>query len=106
MISEVTFKRTVQAIENGTLEEMYLVVPEEFRDRIEKWEVSILREMVDIETQVEKMFKQAPKDTRKDFALWIHREVPDYLASYMFAKLDGKEIRPLIFKCHKFTETE
>ena len=46
---------------------------------------------------MEAAYQQAPKDNRKDYALWVNANHPD-LSRYLFARLDGHDIRPIIYR--------
>ena len=46
---------------------------------------------------VNSLFAQAPKESRKEFALWVTKNHKDK-SSYLFAMMDGKDILPIIYR--------
>jgi hypothetical protein len=46
---------------------------------------------------VERAFAAGPTADRKGFALWVQTHHQE-LGPYLFARLDGREIEPLIYK--------
>lgn len=97
LIHQLTFKNTLQSVVDGTYNELLEKVPDEFLDEVKGWHADIQREVLDIYFKVSEAFNQAPKETRKDFAVWVmanHKE----LSSYLFATLDDRSLEPLIYK--------
>ena len=97
LISGLSFKFVLENHAAGTLHEALNVIPDEFKDDVKKWERQINETIMSICDAVESAFLSAPKESRKDYALWCKSEVPDLLP-YMFARLDGKEILPIVYK--------
>jgi hypothetical protein len=64
---------------------------------LDRWATTIHTIVADTQRQIQAAFDTAPKDTRKDFALWVQANHP-HLSSYLFAKLDNKPFEPLIYK--------
>lgn len=97
LITGLSFKNTLKCMAEGTLDELLEIAPDEFLDEVKYWISMIeLTSKITID-QVNRIFNQAPKNTRKDFAIWVttnHKE----LSPYLFAKLDGRPIEPLIYK--------
>ncbi len=65
--------------------------------KITESRVEITEHWAEVGDQVKDAFHRAPKASRKDFALWVtenHEEIKHYL----FALLDGKDVRTLIYK--------
>ena len=56
-------------------------------------------------TEIEHYYSIAPKESRKDYALYINKNVPSYLKKYMFLKLDGVEFNVLKLN-DKYMKTE
>jgi len=48
---------------------------------------------------VQQVFNEAPKSSRKDFAIWTNTQHRS-LARYLFALLDDRDIEPLIYQYH------
>ena len=97
MISGLSFKRTLEAEREGTTDIMLRTIPDEFLDEVHGWISDIRTTVVETQHDMVRIYAQAPRTTRKDFALWVmenHRE----MAPYLFARLDGKPVKPLIYK--------
>jgi len=97
IIHNISFKNTLEAYINDNIQAILDVIPDEFIDdvneHIEVIEDIILRTLRDVDA----LFECAPKITRKEFALWVMKTHKEY-APYLFAKLDDKDILPLIYK--------
>lgn len=50
-----------------------------------------------MEGHINALFYKAPKTSRKEFAEWVMKNCR-LLSSLMFARLDEKPLRPIIFK--------
>lgn len=101
LISGLSFKHTLEAEAGGIANEMLESVPDEFLDDVRGW-LSDIRLVVsdliwDIEYAYDQVYDQAPTTTRKEFALWVAVNHPE-MAPYLFARLDGKPVEPLIYK--------
>lgn len=97
LISGLSFKNTLECIANDSLDELRELVPDEFLNEVNKWVEDIQQTVEKINQDVDMAFEGAPKQTRKDFALWVMTHHKS-LASYMFSKLDNRPIDPLIYK--------
>jgi len=97
IINQTTFKRVLEAVAGGHLDEMMKGVPDEFLVQVEGWRLEIDRTVQTVEDRVEKNFEIAPKDDRKTYALWVQSNCPGD-APYMFSRLDDKDYRDAIFK--------
>ncbi|MBE9117751.1 T4 RnlA family RNA ligase [Lusitaniella coriacea LEGE 07157] len=97
LISGLSFKKTLEQIANGTFGEWKNGVPDEFLDEVNAWSNKIQGVVEEIEAQVEGVFQLAPKNTRKEFALWAMKNHKS-ISSYLFAKLDGRPLKPLVYK--------
>lgn len=98
LISGLSFKFVLENHAAGTLQHVLSAIPDEFRDEVKTWEKQINETIDATKESIEAAFIKAPKDTRKDFAIWCKSEVPRLLP-YMFARLDGKDVIPIIYKC-------
>ncbi len=99
IISRLTFKSVLNEMENGTIAEFLEFVPDEFLGDTHEWMYSIKETIYKVKVECKSAFENAPKDTRKDFALWAMAN-HKHLSAYLFAMLDGREIEPLIYKKH------
>jgi hypothetical protein len=50
-----------------------------------------------VQAQVEAAYQAAPQESRKEFALWVQQHHRD-LAPYLFVRLEGRPLEPLIYK--------
>ncbi|MCA9397240.1 T4 RnlA family RNA ligase [candidate division WWE3 bacterium] len=98
MITNLSFKNTVRAMQNGSIQEIFDTVPNEFLDEVRYW-VSIIEFCVQTtRTRALDIYTQAPIDgTRKEFAQWTMGNHKEY-APYLFALLDKQDITPAIYK--------
>jgi RNA ligase len=97
LISSLSFKHTLEAHQNNEVEKLRQAIPDEFMTEANEWIAKIDETIAQIKVRVLAEFNDAPKSTRKEFALWTmqhHKED----APYLFAMLDGKDIAPLIYK--------
>ncbi len=97
LVFGLSFKNTLQAVMTNQAEAIRSQIPDEFLGQFNAWVKEIEGTRERIKRDAAQVFAQAPKDTRKDFALWVmanHKE----LSPYLFAMLDGKDIEPLIYK--------
>lgn len=97
VISSLTFKNTLYAHRDGTLNEVFEIVPDEFLEEVRCWVKEIEDCIEGTKREVAKVFSIAPKENRKEFALWVKDTSPN-LAPYMFAALDGRDITEIIYK--------
>ncbi len=97
LVFGLSFKNTLQVVESNQVEYIRSQIPDEFLVEFNAWIKEIEETKARIKREVSEIFAQAPKDARKDFALWVmanHKE----LSSYLFVMLDGQDIEPLIYK--------
>lgn len=96
MINSLSFKKALEIAQSGTIDEVSNI-PNEYLDEFNGWinEIETTVNMTD--RYVRGIFAQAPKNTRKEFALWVNENYP-FHAAYLFAIFDGKPIEPLIYK--------
>jgi len=97
LVFGLSFKNTLQAVMTNQVEAIRSQIPDEFLNQFNAWVKEIEGTRARVQSEAAEVFAQAPKDTRKDFALWVmadHKE----LSSYLFAMFDGKDIEPIIYK--------
>jgi len=102
LIVSLTFKNILRAVQSNDIERILETVPDEFLGDVREWLTQIEATVVDIETRTTVAFEQAPKDTRKDFALWVNKHHRD-LSTYLFARVDNRPIRPLVYEKHDWS---
>lgn len=97
LISGLSFKSVLEAVASGNFSSYLAQMPEEFRPTMEKYSEEINTRADQVFFEVRAIFAEAPKSTRKEFALWVMANHKPY-STYLFALLDGQEITPLIYK--------
>ena len=97
IISGFTFKLVLEHHQNGTIGQIKSVIPDELYKELDGWVKSIDETIETVTGKIEQAYKLAPKTTRKEYAIWIQKNVPELL-KYMFSKLDNKDLLPLIYK--------
>ena len=97
ILSNLTFKAILEQAANETLSIYITHIPDEFMPQVKSWETEIRETVTRTLTRVGQELADAPKSNRKEFALHILEHYPAD-ASYLFTMLDGKDIRPLIYK--------
>lgn len=97
LLTGISFKRVLEAMSAGALEEMLNGVPDEFLTTIKGYQTEIEEDIAYYKGAVHIALDAAPKEDRKTFALWVKDNVPS-LQPYMFSALDGKDITPIIYK--------
>ena len=97
MISSLSFKNTLEAMRDGKMAELMSPVPDEVLTEVRSWETQITDTIRDTSEIVRCIYETAPKNSRKEFALFVRDNAPDY-APYLFALYDGKDIDGLIYR--------
>jgi len=97
LLKGLSFKWALENYRNGTIEQAREVLPEEFREELDKWIHEIEIKVIETKEKVESALCHAPQATREDFALWATQSFKD-LTPYLFAKLDGKDVEPIILR--------
>jgi RNA ligase len=97
LVTNTSFRRVLEAIAAGSFDEMIAGVPDEFLEQIHGWHDEIEAKVSDVVKRVELAFGDAPKDSRKEFALWVNENYSE-LSPYLFRKLDNKEFKSVILR--------
>jgi hypothetical protein len=82
LISSLSFTTVRKAIENNSLESLLSLIPDEFLGEAKAWISEIESIIANEQARLEALFAQAPKESRKDFALWVmsnHKKDSKYL---------------------------
>lgn len=103
IINTISFKNTLQAMENGTIADYFAAIPDEFSLEVQRWMGIIQQTTCEIEFEVTNAFLSCPKQSRKEFALYV-REHHSEIQHYLFALLDGKDLLPIIYKKHDWSD--
>jgi RNA ligase len=97
LLVSLTFKNVLKAVQSGTIDSILDMIPDEFLHETRKWITEIQATIQRVKHEVQTAFDNAPKTSRKDFAVWVTtNHLP--LSRYLFALLDGKDIEPLIYQ--------
>lgn len=97
LIFGLSFKNTLAAVASGTVAYVREQIPDEFLGQFNAWVEEIEATVRTIQVEVAAALDAAPKDSRKEFALWVRaNHLP--LAPYLFAALDGKPVEPMIYR--------
>jgi hypothetical protein len=91
-ISRLSRKSILEALGNGSGKELIMLAPEEYRAEVEIEIDNFQKQRVLLVNECYKKFNEAPKDSRKVFALWIQNNVPSELRGFMFSLLDNKPL--------------
>jgi RNA ligase len=97
LISGLSFKHTLEAVQAGTVAYIREQIPDEHLAEFNAWVLQIETVVAATKQKVQAAFDAAPKDSRKEFALYVQQH-HKHLAPYLFAMLDGKEYTPLIYR--------
>lgn len=91
-ISNMSPKSILESLQDGTSDELERIAPEEYREEVQQYIEKFTTVKQQIEQDVSLYFTKAPKDTRKDFALWVQQNVPSDLKGFMFMLFDNKPL--------------
>lgn len=79
----------IKSIADGTTDDLYSKVPEAYKPRVKAVESVVLKYINDMESNVSEWFNKAPKNTKKDFMIWVHLNVPPKYKGYVRNKYLG-----------------
>lgn len=97
LIAFATRAHVIEAMISGDIEEWLGTIPEEYRDDVIGWKKEAETHSRDEMARLTTILADGPTASRKDFALWAKANHPDDMP-YLFALLDGKDIRTMILK--------
>lgn len=97
IVTGMSLKNTLHAVRDGTIDDLYKSLPEEFHGQLDDWHDEICVRWYEYKTQVEAAYAAVPKDDRKTMAIWIMQHHKD-ISSAIFALADEKPIDPIIYK--------
>lgn len=89
-ISHLSPKSILEALQDGVAGELVKIAPEEYREEVQQHIEKFSRERQQLEDEIQSYFEKAPKESRKEFAIWVQAEVPPLLRGFMFTLLDNK----------------
>ncbi len=91
-ISKLSPKYILEALGDGIIEEVRSLAPEEYREQVETEITNFKKQRVLLVNECYELFNKSPKDSRKEFALWVQSNVPSDLKGFMFTLLDNKPL--------------
>jgi RNA ligase len=97
LISGLSYKKAVEAVRRGKVDELIEIVPDEFLDEFKEWVEEIQRRVWNITSYIEAIFEIAPKESRKEFAIWVKTYHIGF-APYLFKRYDNKDYIDLIYR--------
>jgi RNA ligase len=97
-VAGLSFKRAVEALRDGTTDEIAALVPEELRAEWDGWLADIRSTVLLTKLTLWGRMLAAPQSDRKTFVLWVQREAERWELPMLFALYDGKDVEPLIYK--------
>lgn len=97
LIMGLSQKRVIEAMIDGSLTSWLATIPEEFLPEVRQWEADIQSQIDTICECIEEHYALAPKESRKEYALYVKDACPSFLP-HMFLRLDGRDYTSLILK--------
>ncbi|NUM43854.1 MAG: hypothetical protein HUU38_04040 [Anaerolineales bacterium] len=97
LVFGLSFKHTLEAYQTGTVDYIRSQIPDEFLAEFNGWVTEIETTITQTLAAIETAFAAAPKTQRREYALWVQENQLE-LSPYLFAKIDGKSLMPLIYK--------
>jgi len=92
-ISKLSDKNILEAVAEGVADQLIELAPEEYRQDVIAKVAYFKRRRLDLTNQAYQYFADAPKETRKEFALWVMANVESNLRGCLFILMDGKELK-------------
>lgn len=90
IVTNTTYNAVVRHMQEGTIGRILQDVPDEFLGQVRQWILEINTKVSTFVEMVETAYKEAPKDNRKEFALWVMKNCPT-ISGYMFSRFDGQD---------------
>lgn len=100
IVTGVSSRTVWEYLRDGTdFKELTERVPDEFYQWLCKQRIELEEQFLGVMDRAKRIFNSAPEfETRKDFALWAKDQIDP---SLLFSLLDGKDIRPMVWKMIK-----
>jgi hypothetical protein len=80
----------IKNIANDTYDDLLSKVPENYKGRVQSVANQVFDYSKRVTAQVREYFNQAPKSDRKEFMIWIEKNVPKELKGYLRLMYDGR----------------
>ncbi|MEO1644607.1 MAG: RNA ligase [Chloroflexota bacterium] len=94
---DLTYERVLESVATGGAEELLKIIHEDRMDEVRGWVTAIQAQAEALEAEAEQAFADAPKDTRRDFAIWAQKD-HKHLLPVLIAMLDGEPYRHRLFR--------
>lgn len=91
-ISKLSPKSILESLGDGIADELIKLAPEEYREEVETLIINFKKSRTLLVNECYDIFSKAPKESRKEFALWVQGNVPSDLKGFMFTLLDSKPL--------------
>jgi RNA ligase len=97
IIAQFTFKRVLEAVQLNQDEEIRKALPEELLPEFDRYKLMIDDKVCQIVTKVDKVVSNAPKETRKEFALYLQQyykgtDIMKYAFKYLDLNMDAEKL--------------
>jgi len=97
IIAQFTFKRVLEAVQKGEQVEIRKALPEELIPEFDNWWNMIDDKVDEILSIVHKVVSNAPKETRKEFALYLQQyykgsDIMKYAFKYLDLNMDAEKL--------------
>lgn len=96
-LSGLNDKNLLELLIEGKDKEALDTCPEEYRNEVISALENYRKAALELRSQVYTLFAQAPKETRKEFALWVKSNVQSDLQKYLFTLIDQKPLELVAF---------
>lgn len=90
-VAGLSYKNTIEVMKSCQLRALKETIPDEFMGDLLRWEKEIRERRAEILWECALAFDDAPKDTRKEFAIWVMENKKEY-SSLLFKMMDGVNI--------------
>jgi RNA ligase len=91
-ISNLSDRNILQAVGNNTFNDLKSVCPEEYKDEVLAKIDYFEKRVVNLQEECYSRYADAPKDSRKEFAMWTNKNVEKYLRGFLFQLFDKKDL--------------
>lgn len=110
LVTGLSPRRVQEAMILNELDALLIALPEEFRLEAETMAANILARVESVERTVQAAYADTIENSgyvqnRKDFAIYATKHYRE-LTGYLFARLDGKDLRPMILKALDMREDD
>lgn len=91
-LSRLDDKHLLEFLKEGTEKQMLEQAPEEYRDEVEVTITNYRRQALVVQGQTYQYFSEAPKESRKEFAMHVLANTPKEYHKYLFTLMDHKPL--------------